>query len=991
MKPVLLLKALILLLAQYCISLYSLAQQPSGYFITEREGVPSREIYSIIEDQQGFIWIGCEAGLYKYNGVNFEYHAPAENLQSKEISGLNIDRHGDLYFINFGGQIMRKRKKNIEVLPTFSNRVKQGFPRIFLDHQKNVWGIQALELAKFDPQKNKWIHQIDYKESASPSSFHIMISMVAHQGKTFLHNDQGVMEIKGTERIHYSIERLKTDKEAHLGNFFLTVLANRVALVHKLGKFIYVLEGKKFVPLKSPGLYKALRRRKINAIKQVGTHEFWFLTYNGIITYNFEDNSSQEYYPEVAFSDMIEDKHGQLWLTTLKNGLLVIPNRKIWWFPKEFFQVKESHINHLAYLSSEKNLYMSFLNGIIGVLDVEKFNYQVFPTGLQGDISLFEVHQNQLYFNVRDTIYTGKMNALNSISYNGAPVKTILPQLSKNRLLLGTSWGLFLVSKTSAQAYFNLESITMIHDAWVKGIAYYPDKKCYWIATNKGCVLLSEEQNELKFLKHLYPEAYFRKVGYLSAQFPQVGITANGEVYDLVAKKRIYSPEKQEGLLVYSATLHQQKVFLASNQGILVFDARKPKQVLKITALDGLGQGEIYELSHTQDALWAATSNGLFKLPTEVLSPQKAIAPRVFIKEIWIDDKKVALQKAFYLNYDQSFKISLEASALASGAAYSLLYRLSPEDKWEKLSPENAEILLNPLPKGTFTLEIAAEDHRQLRSKEIISLKFTVAPPFWERWWFYVLLFVLGSLAGVVWFNISLRQLKQRQAAEAERTALQHALRLSRLTALKAQIKPHFIFNVLNSIQSYIYQNDKKIATDYLGKFSKFIRLVLNYAEKEWISLEEELQLLKNYIVLEALQLEANFEYQIHTEPSIDTSKLLIPAFLLQPIVENVFKHAFKNKKDAKHLNILVQHQTADSYQVMIEDNGIGRENALKMVAKQTTAHTSFATRAIEARIALYNAQYPEHISLHTEDLKNIHGDPSGTRVVVIIKIIPVS
>ncbi len=969
----------------YACCFCALAQQPSGYFITEREGVPSREIYSIIEDQQGFIWIGCEAGLYKYNGVGFEYHAP-EKLQSKEISGLNIDRHGTLYFINFGGQIMSRKQDTLKVLPTFSANIKQGFPSIFLDHQKNIWGMHANQLAKFDPHKNQWIHQIDYKEG---KQYPLLNSMVAHQGETFLHSELEIVELKDGKKIKCTVEKANFDNDAHLGNFFLTVLKNRVALVHRLGKCIYVLEDKKFVSLKSPALYKALRKRKINAVKQVGEHEFWFLTYNGIIAYNFENNTSQEFYPDVAFSDMIEDRHGQLWLTTLKNGLLIIPNRKIWWFPKEFLQARESHINHLAYLPQEKHLYMSFLNGVIGVLEVANLNYRVFPTSLQGDISLLEVHQNRLYFNVGDTIYAGKLQNFEPIAFMGS-VKTLLPQPSKNQLLLGSSRGLFLTHTTDAQNNANFHIIEKLHTAWVKDIRYYPGKNIYWIATSKGCLLLEEINGNLQNTKHLYPKKYFRKVGYLSAHFPEVGITASGEIYDLNAQKLIYKPQDQAGLLVYAVALHQKKIFLASNRGLLVWDIQRPHQVVKVSALEGLGRGEIYQLSYAQNALWAATSEGLFKIPNEVFKPKRAVSPQAFIKKIWIDGTEVVQHRFFHLNYNQSVKISLEAAAMASGNAYNILYRLSPKDKWERLSPENAQILFNPLPKGIFTLQITAEDHRQIRSKEIIEIQFVVVPPIWERWWFYVLLFVLGSLAGVVWFNISLRQLKQRQAAEAERTALQHALRISRLAALKAQIKPHFIFNVLNSIQSFIYQNDKKIATDYLGKFSSFMRQVLNYSEKEWISLEEELQLLKNYIALEAMQLEANFEYQIQTDESIEASKLLIPAFLLQPIVENVFKHAFKNKKEDKKLCLSIKNISTDSYQIIVEDNGIGRENAQKLSTTQAAAHHSFATQVIESRIALYNAQYPKYISLHTEDLKNIHGAPCGTKVVIEIKIIPV-
>jgi sensor histidine kinase YesM len=253
-------------------------------------------------------------------------------------------------------------------------------------------------------------------------------------------------------------------------------------------------------------------------------------------------------------------------------------------------------------------------------------------------------------------------------------------------------------------------------------------------------------------------------------------------------------------------------------------------------------------------------------------------------------------------------------------------------------------------------------------------------------WWFYVLLVVLGGfLAGLVLQN-RFKKLQKQQQVKAERLRLEQDLRIARLTALKAQMKPHFIFNVLNSIQSFIYQNKPQDAKAYLGKFSKFMRLALTHSDKEWVNLGEELSMIQNYVDLEAMQLEGGFEYHLSIDDSLKISQLLIPSFLLQPIIENVFKHAFKNKKTLKKLHLKVQDISIDFFKIIVEDNGIGRAKAIQNKQKTPDKHQSFATVAMAEKLTLLNTQSPESIVFSVVDLEDEKENALGTQVNVQLK-----
>src|SRR5690606_16137114 len=122
-------------------------------------------------------------------------------------------------------------------------------------------------------------------------------------------------------------------------------------------------------------------------------------------------------------------------------------------------------------------------------------------------------------------------------------------------------------------------------------------------------------------------------------------------------------------------------------------------------------------------------------------------------------------------------------------------------------------------------------------------------------------------------------------------------LRLTQQSALKAQMNPHFIFNVLNSIKGYIYENDKKNAALYLSRFSELIRKILEQSSVSNIKLSEEIETLKLYIELEAMLLDNSFSCSISIAPNINPENLYIPAMLIQPLVENALKHGLRHKQ----------------------------------------------------------------------------------------------
>lgn len=215
---------------------------------------------------------------------------------------------------------------------------------------------------------------------------------------------------------------------------------------------------------------------------------------------------------------------------------------------------------------------------------------------------------------------------------------------------------------------------------------------------------------------------------------------------------------------------------------------------------------------------------------------------------------------------------------------------------------------------------------------------------------------------------------------------VQHDLRVSELTALKAQMNPHFVFNALNSIQEYVLTEQTELANDYLGKFARLMRRPLDQSQQISVTLSEEIELLELYLELEAIRFEEGFVYSIEVEDGLNIEETGIPAMIVQPFVENAIKHGLMHKKDDRELSVKFS-RSQGSVVCQIVDNGIGLEASKKLNAKRQQTHRSFGTGAIRKRLELLNADSNAKIMLEMIDRSQANSNISGTLVILRIPI----
>jgi len=204
------------------------------------------------------------------------------------------------------------------------------------------------------------------------------------------------------------------------------------------------------------------------------------------------------------------------------------------------------------------------------------------------------------------------------------------------------------------------------------------------------------------------------------------------------------------------------------------------------------------------------------------------------------------------------------------------------------------------------------------------------------------------------------------------------------LKSLRSQMNPHFIFNALNSVNSFISSNDERTANKYLSDFSLLMRAVMENSEEDFIPLEKEIELLELYTKLEHFRFQDRFDYNITIQNDVHVDAFQIPPMLLQPYIENAVWHGLRYKKDKGRLDVTIAQTTNEEITITITDDGIGREQSKAMKTQHQKRHRSKGLGNINKRVAILNAMYKDKVDVSIEDFQD--KVDSGTKVVVTLK-----
>ena len=204
------------------------------------------------------------------------------------------------------------------------------------------------------------------------------------------------------------------------------------------------------------------------------------------------------------------------------------------------------------------------------------------------------------------------------------------------------------------------------------------------------------------------------------------------------------------------------------------------------------------------------------------------------------------------------------------------------------------------------------------------------------------------------------------------------------LKSLRSQMNPHFIFNSLNSVNSFIASNDERTANKYLSDFSHLMRAVLENSEEDFIPLQKEIALLDLYTKLEHFRFQDKFDYDITVHDDVIVAEYQIPPMLLQPYIENAVWHGLRYKTEKGHLQITVAKKSANEITITVVDDGIGRTRSKDLKTENQLKQKSKGMGNIKKRVGILNDMYKDKVDVFIDDYQNV--EDVGTKVVVTLK-----
>jgi len=948
-----------LLLSYICVS-----QNPYHFTIDKTSGLPSNSVYDIFQDSKGFMWFATGKGLTKYDGNYFKTFT-ADFQTSKSGSCIAEDDFGRIWYANFDGFLYYVEKGIIKALP---QKTSLGYYRFGII-KNELFLIQPNAVFVYDLKTLtiKYKHKISDKQ----------ISFCYATSEKFYALGDFLYEF-GSENVI-----IKHDLP---NNFYKNIVT---PIMNKLGR-------KLIINSKSSAVFYSFENGLFSKSKLTNSADFiqntaiidnaiWVCTPNGIYKKDLVSNQHKSYFSYQNISYAFKDKNSNYWVSTLNKGVLFIKD-----FSNNFIDLQPKPISLVLtkneiYIGSEKDLIykLNIDNLKTEIIHQSKSNHAISQI-------FVDTISNNIFFNSFKFNILNKYNKIiNNYSIAIKDIKKVDEKyfsFAASGLLgifyvdenLKSSWD-FIFEKNKNEAFSGFNQSLLLTNTNGKSTEYNPTNNTIYYATNNGLIAITNDgkskeikhQNQTVFLIKI--QKYKDKIIGLSTSEKLYSINSNNEISefnlpDFIAKEKFSR-----------FFIRNQFCYLFTEKSIYEFDfeSQKTQKILSIS-----NDIEVTDVVLKNNQLFFATSKGIvIKNRNEIDNFPK---PSLIINEIQINGKRIELNQVTALNPDQNdVEINFSTLAFVPNESYPVSYKINNSD-WKTLDFSDKNLKLSSLSPGKYNIQLAINDNNS--KIDLQTIQFTIKKPFWLHP-FFIIGFVAIFMGFIYWiYNLQIRKIEKRNLLQLEKVNLEKNLNQSKLKAIKSQMNPHFFYNALNTIQSYILSNDKKQAVNYLSKFSNLTRTILEMSEKETISIAEEVKTLGLYLDIEKARFEEDFEYQILVDKKIDAENIKIPTMLLQPYVENAVKHGLLHKQGKKLVTI--HFQKIDKHiRISVDDNGIGRQKSAELNAIKNKNHQSFASEATQNRVNLLNQYNQKNISIQFIDKTNLSQQTIGTTVVFEIPI----
>lgn len=954
------------------------AQFPYTLKFTYPAQLPTQVIYDMLADNKGHIWLATDKGLFRFNGRAFA-KIPFDNTSMQSVSYLQKDPAGNIWCMNFYKELFTIKNDTLRNYHFNDKRILNESVIVnYVATQKYIWLASLENLYQIDKATGKTIKRIYSPE-------YLGITSIVKNGEEVV-----AYGAKGW------IFKYPSAKE----EWIKTPFKYNDTRMMSSGKLIYGTQiGKMRLPafIVKNGILKLTKPFRLPDdvfvfhFASTSETEQWICTQTGAYLWDIETGNTKLIFPNQSITDIVKDYQGNYWISTLDNGLFVCPslNNKLYSInPGSGYD----NISKVTTINKDTIL-LGSTKGMITMFNLKTENRLHYKLPIATEIQFIKYDtSDKIVFTNRGIVNLKSPNPVKIEDYGKSVIRDHLKNLivasySRTYVLnnpIGDrpektpdTTGVPLYSHYMQNNIFSKgRRIPLFRNARSTNILLSQTNKYFWIAyyddLYRYCFSDSTFVIRKKNNQKLIARTLFETSDYLL-----LAGTSNEGLYVIQNDKIIKRYHTGNGLKsnnVRGIKERNGKIWVNTDESLQIIDL-KTGIITNLLDEYGLAGLTVNDFSLHPDKLLLATTSGLVindyrgKPVNEIIffPPVKAIS----------NGSEITLNSS--LPYDKN-NISFYFDAIQYKTPTNLNYRyklVGLDTAWKVLSYNIGTLNFYRLSPGAYEFKIQAYDINGIYESEVKSFKFKILKPFWQQWWFIILM--IGLSFGLVYLFLKFwsKRLMLRQG-------LKERLFKSQLVAIRSQMNPHFIYNVLNTVQGLLYDNRKTEVGNLLGNFSDLMRKTLQASDQQLQSLREEIENITLYLELEKARFDKDFEYTIETNLIDDSSDLIIPSMLLQPFAENAVKHGLMHKSGKKLLTIkFVQSDTG--LNVYIEDNGIGRKQSMQINQRNKNKPQSFATKAITERIELFNRLYKLKITQKVVDNFDEHNNSIGTAIHLFI------
>lgn len=997
--------------------------------INVHDGLPSSNVYMVMQDSLGFYWISTDKGLVKYDGYQCKKYGMRQGLPHNDIWYTHQDQFGRLWILTFGLDLHYLQNDSISFLktktPNFSTA--SGYGALVVDKYDNLCISYAntVHVLQEDTFKSFYLHILTGKvgtltpklfqnkersafllttvpltvweagKSGKFSELFVYDKNVVSDGLTLEH-DSAHSQIPGSETtiIIQSFDTLYTIHNSQLTAYIQ-------------GKTIEV------------GAFPSAERMREKSYRVFVTKDRYVFVGsedNFVTDKNFNHDPTYDLLSGYKINTVYEDTEGSLWVSTDGNGVLYIT--------REMTSVRHITSNHsdlgvTAIDATDSNVFVGFRGGEILRLNKKSVNTYPIPRATYGQnrflLKDLVIQGDKLFLLVGD--HELRMHDLDSPFRPDLPDETLYfqAQLGLNHPMKKTVAVMFEVGKgLVADKSVKLESIEKINndnvftrvisinkgfdnslmltqyfgcyrfnffkDSIVLGRTNprYKTITSLWAAdgtvfsgTPSGLFIDSEDGLDSTFNARLHEEYPITEAPVSVMKLDERGqlwCGTHGSGVYRYSNNGLQVVESLQGTVVSDIFIENERhLWVGTNEGAyeLQLDTSGHVNQSKLyTAGNGLSSNEVTSLYVKDNKAYIGTTDGLNVIDLSFWSVNNPNQP-VILQSLSSNGKPIDKGNAIDLEPEQnSLDIEFVYISPKSQGNITYHYRLEGLDKeWQETRYTSIRYPL--IPAGKYVFQLYAQDANGFRSPNEINFTLQVHEYWWQTIWFKVfgIVLLIGGSFGVYAYRLS--SIKKRQTEQAK---INRKMAELEMQALQSQMNPHFVFNVLNSIQEFFLSNRIREANDYLSGFSSLLRLFLDSSRDKYIRLDKELELLRLYVELEQRRIPKEIAFSIEMTDEVEPHEMYIPSMLLQPLLENSLNHGILSSPRPGQIVLAIDQTESGVLIISVKDNGIGRDAARRRQLEKNPTHISQAGSIFEDRISVINSSGEGKISVRFED-----------------------